>query len=197
MGIVKSIWFWILVVAISYGCRQSSFSSKQELIEYLNDPENGLIHQIESGGFQVEVKYHPIDLIALREYKSGQGTDFQLVRAEYEEQLYFKIRIKPIGGSESNPTYAVRQLQQLQQIGRLPIKVNNTISAIDVFSDPFISHGKEMHYLVVFDRNEVYNADNEKISLSVNLAQIAGQSYTFYYSLKDIQDFPLLKITEL
>ncbi|WP_299181213.1 lipoprotein [uncultured Aquimarina sp.] len=83
----------ILVTALLLSsCSNKSFDSKEDLWNYLNNPENKYIHTKTVNGVNFSIVYKPTDLLVDQEL-SGQVSAKKIdsLRSKYDQYLYFNL----------------------------------------------------------------------------------------------------------
>lgn len=92
MKIDSKIWF-LLCGFILLSCQQKKFESKEELIDYLSNPENGYFFKKSVNGYDFSLMYRPTDLLVEQELGNKTTTQVTVdsLREKYNKYLYFNL----------------------------------------------------------------------------------------------------------
>lgn len=91
----------IITIFCFYSCSNKTFETKEQLIEYLTDPENGYYQNKQVNGYKFSLLYKPTDLLVEQEIGStSRDTESSLedrkekvkvLREKYQNQMYFTL----------------------------------------------------------------------------------------------------------
>ena len=99
----------ILVVIIGSACNKTL--TPKELISYVNNPDNGLVHEKEINGIKLKLAYKPHQLLAFQEIMAIDSltkVKEREITKRYNQQHYFVLSISQ-GGKEILSSAADRQ----------------------------------------------------------------------------------------
>ncbi|WP_234424254.1 hypothetical protein [Aquimarina sp. Aq107] len=82
----------LAIALIIASCSNTTFNTKEELWNYLNNPENKYIHTKTVNGVDFSIVYKPTDLLVDQEL-SGQVSAKKIdsLRSKYDQYLYFNL----------------------------------------------------------------------------------------------------------
>lgn len=87
----------LLMLAFS-ACGPKSFDSKEALLVYLKDTDNGYHFQKSINGIDYSLNYRPTDLMVLQSTEDGLQTDnIAELRKKYADYLYFNLSMSANG----------------------------------------------------------------------------------------------------
>lgn len=93
----------LLITLLFSSCTQKSFDSKEELISYLKNPENGLFETKVVNDIEFQILYQPTDLLVQRELDTIQNKNLiSTLRKKYSENIYFNLSISKRGNELLN-----------------------------------------------------------------------------------------------
>ncbi|WP_299223292.1 hypothetical protein [uncultured Aquimarina sp.] len=89
---MKQTLYIILAGLLLSSCSTKTFDNKEELWNYLNNPENEYIHTKTVNGVDFSLIYKPTDLLVDQEL-SGETDDAKIdsLRSKYDQYLYFNL----------------------------------------------------------------------------------------------------------
>lgn len=90
------VWFTVLLLSLT-SCLQKTFSTKQDLWKYIQNPENGYTHSTRVNGVDYTVYYKPTDLLVDQELDSVHAAAVQQLREHYGKYLYFTLMLSKNG----------------------------------------------------------------------------------------------------
>jgi hypothetical protein len=82
-----------MVCLLFLSCNQKQFDSREELLEYLQDEENGYIQKKAVNGVDFSLMYRPTDLIVSQMLQPKKLNEVDSLRMEYKNYLYFNLSI--------------------------------------------------------------------------------------------------------
>ncbi|HNP66308.1 MAG TPA: hypothetical protein PKH16_00250 [Aequorivita sp.] len=89
---MKLFAIFLILVAFS-ACNQKTFDSKEALLKYLQDEDNGYIQKKTVNGVDFSLMYRPTDLIVSQMLKSKKLNEADSLRKVYKDYLYFNLSI--------------------------------------------------------------------------------------------------------
>jgi hypothetical protein len=73
-------------------CTKENFTSKEELLEFVTNPENGYLQEKQVNGIKYNLLYKPTDLLVAQELRdSFSMDDVSRLRKKYDPYLYFNL----------------------------------------------------------------------------------------------------------
>lgn len=84
----------ILLTALLFSCSQKQFDSKEELVAYIKDPENGYVQEKQVNGVDIKLMYRPTDLLVAQELRGSKEPErIDSLRRKYNDYLYFNLSL--------------------------------------------------------------------------------------------------------
>lgn len=197
--IVFALFFTLL------GCHRAV--REERLIEYIKDPDHGLIQEKAVNDVQIRVYYRPSDLLVSQELRArGEVSDslIRKYRGEYGSNLYFAVSMMKNGG-EVLSSYAGNQQEYGSMVQQLAFgldqKVLLTSSAGDtlhllnyVFPRTY-GYAPTTDLLFVFEKKNLDSS--EWISLKLEDFGLSTGDLRFKFYTRDLQRVPSLKFEKL
>ncbi|AWX45720.1 hypothetical protein HME9304_02747 [Flagellimonas maritima] len=154
---------FILLVSMVSSCRSKSFDSKEALLVYLKDTDNGYHFQKSINGIDYSLTYRPTDLMVLQSTEDGPQTDnVAEFRKKYADYLYFNLGMSANGkellshnlGSRAEFGAMVNQLafgmaEKVNLIGQQ----RDTLPLLDYVFPRTYGMGNRTNMLLVYERN--------------------------------------------
>ncbi|WP_412560641.1 hypothetical protein [Winogradskyella sp. MIT101101] len=92
-----TMYLLILALALCLGCSQNTFSSKNELMNFINDESNGYVQYKSINGVDFGLMYRPVDLLIQQEIdkdiKNNNKKNIDSLRNKYSNYLYLNLNI--------------------------------------------------------------------------------------------------------
>lgn len=145
--------------------------SKEELIQYVNDENHGLIKTKEFGDVKLELIYKPNDFLIQQELSSKKQfseEEIQEVKNNFNKALYFTLNVSK-GGKELEMSAIQSQDQfakRIEQLSfgmreRIQIKTSNKseIPLLDYVYPRMYGMTGQTTMLLVFDKEQVINEE--------------------------------------
>ncbi len=88
----------LIILICLTSCNENIFESKEDFLNYLNDPDNGYFQNKNINGFNVSLTYRPTDLLVHQEI--GTSMDYSKIeklRAKYKDYMYFTLGLSSNG----------------------------------------------------------------------------------------------------
>ena len=196
---------WLLLaftgLLILLGACTPANLSKEELIQYVQKPSNGLHKKQDANGINVSVHYRPTDLLVDQELGEKRDADeIQRLKDKYGEYAYFILNLD-VEGKEALYKASQDQMsfsQNLQTLSfRMSEYVNLTTSTQDtipvadyVFNRTF-GLGSGSSLMFVFNKEKM--KDSDWISFNLNEFGMNTGDQRFRFQMKDLQAIPKLK----
>ncbi|MEL6809713.1 MAG: hypothetical protein AAFP76_00065 [Bacteroidota bacterium] len=200
---MRGAYLILFVLAIfATGCQQKSFDTKEELLSYISDPENGYLQKKQVNGVEISLMYRPVDLTVIQELE-GVSTKASIdsLRAFYQENVYFNLSLSKNGREllsavPSNRHEFGAMVNQLSfgmdQKIHLYNKNKDTINMKDYVYPRMYGMTHATSMLLVFPRDEVVK-DNGELTLSIEDIGVKTGEVKFKMSVRKIKDEPMLQ----
>ncbi|MBN8696068.1 MAG: hypothetical protein J0L87_06025 [Bacteroidetes bacterium] len=166
-------WILILFAVLFFSC-QSEFRDVQELNNYIQKSENGLIRVNKLGDIEIVVRYIPGDLFIKREFDSGTK-DIDLLKMKYYNNYYFVLTMKVNGQDLLNNTAVDKELFSklnnelsfnLDERVKLVDQKDDTVQLSDFVFPKMYEFSKSTEILMVFKRDQI-KTKNFKIIVDI------------------------------
>ncbi len=197
--------FVITILLLTVSCKRTLTESK--LINYIKNPDNGLIQNKAINEVEIRVYYRPSDLLVAQELKAkGKVTDslIKAYRGEYGNNLYFAMSIMKGGGEVLSSFAGNRQeygamVQQLafglDQKVLMTTSSGDTLHLLDYIFPRTYGHAPTTDLLFVFENKKLDNS--EWISLKLEEFGLSTGDLRFKFYTKDLKRVPKLKFEQL
>lgn len=189
----------------SLGCT-AEYLSKEELIEFIADEDNGLSKNNDLNGFQLKVSYRPTDLLVLNEVGENripQKEALESLRNKYKDYHYF---ILSISGGKKEALYSGLENQghygELVQIlsyrmgnfVNLTTSQKDTVFIADYTYQPTYGMGEATNLLFVFSDEEIKSPEWVQFNLKEFGLGLGNQNFRF--NMQDLKQAPKLKFNQ-
>lgn len=87
------IFVLFITFLIFFSCNQKTFNSKEELLQYLQNEENGYIQKKTVNGVDFSLMYKPTDLLVSQMLLSKNINNIDSLRKKHSDYLYFNLSI--------------------------------------------------------------------------------------------------------
>lgn len=152
---------FVLLALFLLACSSKELS-RDELIEFVSDADNGILKHANSNGYDIELQYQPIDLLFADELDSKR-TDFvqkrDSLKNAYRNFYYFKLSISK--GQQSIERYFAASPDKYKLlIAHLTSTIgadfrltcgNNTMPVFDIVYTPFYGTSQTTNVMLVFE----------------------------------------------
>lgn len=174
----------------------------EELIEYVNEEDNGLIKTKQLGKTIVELVYKPSDLLIQQDLSNKENStqeEIEKIKSNYNNSLYFTLNLSvdgqelEVGGLQSKEKFAKRvELLSFGMRDRIQIKTskNDSVSLLDYAYPRMYGVTGKSTMLLVFDRSQA--TDGEWFDVIVNGYDLGVGINKFRFNTKDIEEVPQL-----
>lgn len=192
---------FLIATALSTSCNSSL--SKQELTDYVNDPENNLSKTVQVNGIDYTLKYKPTDLIIdqfLSIEKLVNKSEVDSLQKLFKNHLYFKLMIS---SNQKEVLNALRYDKQLfgRTLNQLAFTMdkklvltntrNDTIPLIDYSYARTFGTGSSEDLLFVFNDKE--NRLKQELTFTLKEFGLGSGNLKFRFNKKDIDHIPSLR----
>lgn len=180
--------------------------SKQELVTYLNEKENGLRQEQEVNGTKVTLTYQPASLLVVRELEDGQEPADTLIKeleSKYAGSYYFFLKFSRDNkeairqlGSFSRYSDMVQVLAfQMSNFVNLTTPQRDTLELSDYLFDQTYGMSDGNTILLSFDKQKIEKSS----ALEINIGEcgFGTGSLKFILDKKDIDKVPTLDYSKL
>jgi hypothetical protein len=158
----RSILVLLLAVLVSSCFYHTGHASKEELVQYILNPENSLVKTEQRDGFEVQVLYRPNDLIAEQMTVSKTQPEWDSISRELASYRYFIVKISK--DNKELETYAATSPElHLKLIEHLnggiaqdfvAIFEKDTLEVDQVVYTPFFGSANQTSFMLVFNIGE-------------------------------------------
>lgn len=185
-----------------YGCgiTEKESLNKEELLKYINEPDNGLTKEQEVNGVKIKVSFYPSSLLAAQE--QTDSIPAEKLKARYGGYYYFKARFS------KNGKEAIRQLgdfgkySDMVQVlafrmnGYINLTTSNrdTLSMADYFFDQTYGMSDANTLMLVFNKNDLKSAN--KFDINIAECGFGTGALRFSFRKEDLEKLPELKDNE-
>lgn len=83
--------FLFMLCIFFLSCNQKQFDSKEAILKYLQDEDNGYIHKKTVNGVDFSLMYRPTDLVVSQMLQSKSINEIDSLRKKYANYLYFNL----------------------------------------------------------------------------------------------------------
>ncbi|MCK4662305.1 MAG: hypothetical protein KAT68_05530 [Bacteroidales bacterium] len=178
--------------------------TKQEMFDYLKNPENGLLQEKTINGINIKVMFKPSSLFVLQEINNDTTINdekIQKLKEQYNKYLYFIISFSQ-NKQELLNLFAGNQQQFGAMVNQLAFDMDNNVSLISSKKDtlPLMDYiyprlygmSNSTDILFVFKKEELKNFEWLKLTIKDFGLKIGDTKYKFY--IKAFKKIPELKI---
>lgn len=166
---------FILLIIFS-ACNQNTFDSKEELLSYLTDPDNGFSYKRKINSLDMVLTYRPTDLtIYSQASQSISLSQIDSLRREYGKNIYFSLSLS-IDNREILTSLSSRSLEYNEVTNELLFGIGDKVHLFNNQSDTIelLGHvmprvygkGKSNNVMLIFPRDEEF-INSEQVFLSV------------------------------
>lgn len=86
--------FGILICFVSISCQQKTFDTKEELLAYVANPENGYMQRKNINGVDFSITYRPTDMLVLQSLgDDANDKELDSLRNKYKQYMYFNLSL--------------------------------------------------------------------------------------------------------
>jgi hypothetical protein len=196
-----SVSFLIILLGLVCSCAQKKVGER-ELVQYINDPGNGVCHAIEKGDIKYKLTYRPTDLIALQNFSNRTSitdSSFNVAKKHYDDYLYFILSISRNGKDYLDPSPSLASDLNILafNLGDYILMVEgdrDTIPLADFHTPRLYGISKQTQILLVFNK-----PSNIRNQIRVHLKSI-GEGTTpidFVIKKSDLDRLPQLDLKSI
>ncbi|MEZ2339360.1 hypothetical protein AB6735_27195 [Mucilaginibacter sp. RCC_168] len=184
---------FLILISVSVSCKKK-ISNNADLMEYISNPENGLVKTVEINKIKAELRYKPWQLMSVNQNKiQKQATENAEIAMR--NKYFFVLSLS------ANDKELLRQLpfnQYSEMVQVLAFRMMNYISLMPDDKKPIVPEGclfqqtygmaHANQLLIIFDKTKLETAKQLKIKIKEFGLRIGDLN--FQINNKDIQDLP-------
>lgn len=169
--------FFLLSVFLFISCKQKTFNTENELMEYLKVEKNGYLQHKEVNGYNFTLLYKPIDLIVNQELKDNVNRHkLQSLRNKYNEFMYLNLSVSKnnqellssVPKNENEFGALVNQLSfEMGEKIHLYTQTRDTLDMIDFIYPRLYGMSKATNIMFVFPRSKM-DEKNEYLNFTIS-----------------------------
>lgn len=161
-----------IILLLVFSCSYKQFKSKKDLLNYINNPENGYVQVKIINGVKYSLSYRPTDLLVLQEINNKKYSNEKIdeLKEEYSKHMYFNLSIS-LGSKELLTVVPKNRNEFGDMVTQLVFgmhdkvhlytQLKDTINLKDFIYPRMYGMGKATTIMFVYPRNEEYfNQDN-------------------------------------
>jgi hypothetical protein len=188
-----------LILLSLFACKPA-FVSNEDLISFVDDPDNGLRKTVSIGGNTIIVTHKPTDLLVYQETKNNlvDFREIQKLRKNYDQNLYFTLSLSR-GNKEALHQVGPDQFSDL--VRTLSFEMANyvtvttssadTIPVSDFILNRTFGYGNRTNLLFVFSNEKSIN--QEWIQFNLNEFGMGTGNQRFRFAMDDLEEIPKIK----
>lgn len=193
--------FAIFLISFAFSaCYQKTFDSKEVLMKYLQNEENGYIQKKTVNGVDFSLMYRPTDLFINQELRKFKKTnDIDSLRRKYNNYFYFNLVISK-NQQDILSSMVTEKIEYDSMVNQLFFGIkekmhlvyeNDTLPILDYIYPRNYGMSNNTSILLVYPKLKYKDEDNLKFILE-DLGLYTGD-VTFKLSLSNILDEPQLR----
>lgn len=193
----------VMLVVVCVGCKQESLSNR-ELIMYINDPANGMIHELKQADLNLKASYYPSSLVAAQELDGEwpESDSSNEIKAAFDRNLYFllslsikeKDALQVLAGDVTYPELLNTLSFRMDQFVNITTSMKDTIYVSDFTLNRTYGLSGSTDLIFSFDREKTKEA--EWIRLNVYEFGLGTGNQRFRFQMKAIRNVPDLKLDD-
>ncbi|WP_417873532.1 hypothetical protein [Xanthomarina gelatinilytica] len=168
---------FLLSVFLFISCKQKTFNTEDELLEYLKVEENGYLQHKAVNGYNFKLLYKPIDLIVNQELKDNvTSLKIHSLRNKYNEFMYLNLSISKnnqellssVPKNENEFGALVNQLSfEMGEKIHLYTQTKDTLDMVDFIYPRLYGMSKATNIMFVFPRSKM-DKKNEYLNFTIS-----------------------------
>ena len=191
----------IFLTLIFFSCGSKSFDSKDELVAYLQDVDNGYRFKKSINGIDFSLTYRPTDLMVLQFIDdSDQKAKVDRLREKYSDYLYFNLNMSANG--KELLSYNIQNRTEFgAKVNQLAFGMSEKMTLVSQDRDPLplldyvyprtYGMGTSTEMLLVFENKS--NTLQDYLLLSIGDLGLGTGEVSFKIETKKIKNQPTLK----
>ncbi|MEN0052353.1 MAG: hypothetical protein AAGC65_01725 [Mucilaginibacter sp.] len=194
----KVNWIWcssafLIVIGLGTSCK-TKINTRADLIQYINDPENGLVKTLEINGIKAELRYKPGALMKINSGNWPKLTGNNMDRA-IKNKVFFVFGLSA-GNKEVLKQLPFTKYSELVQV--MSFQMTNYINLTPDENDPVspegclfqqtygMAHANQL--LLVFDQAKLKNVKH--LYIKIKEFGLGTGDLNFQMNTQDINDLP-------
>ena len=174
-------------------------------IDYVQDPQNGLVKESNINTITYKLQYWPQDIFVYQEYLNHKtdDPDIDSIKSRYDHFVYFKLSIS-YGGSDIFKVLNTYQKQELVKtilslnFHRVKLKSGSgcEFPLVDCRLNRYFEFSKPSEIMFVFQKSALLENSNH-IKFNMDDIGLGSGELCFEFNTRQIEKIPLLKIDKL
>lgn len=185
------------MISVSVSCKKK-ISSNADLIEYINNPENGLVKTVEINKIKVELRYKPWQLMLVKQNKLPKqinGSPENTMKDKYFFVLSLsadnKELLRQLPFNQYSEMVQVLAFRMMGYISLIPDDKKPIVPEDCLFQQTYgIAHANQL--LIVFDKTKLEAA--KQLQIKIKEFGLGIGNLNFQINNKDIQDISSITI---
>jgi|GEM_PF-706199 len=193
--------FVVLVSSVFTGCNRP-YTHEQDLLSYVQNPDNGLVQQRIVNETHISVMLRPTDLLVAQEIRHAPELPYSIdsLRAMYSDKLYFVLSFSNKGNEIENQflndrnqyqkavAYAAAGMQQ----DIAAVAGNDTVPLIGYIYPRMYGSTEKNDIMLVFERDRLLKPNAFRLLIKDRMFGLGIQEFVFHK--EDIDKIPALKL---
>jgi len=173
-----------LLFIILTGCSGISFKTDKELLQYLNDEDNGYVQNKTINGVKFTLLNRPVDLLVNQEIDSSNVEKIEAIREKYKNYFYMNLSIQK-NNQELLSVIPTDKAGFAELVNKLSFDINqnihlytssrDTIQMSDFVYPRTFGMSKSTTILLVYPRNKITLKDDFLVLSLANLNLGTGE----------------------
>jgi hypothetical protein len=188
---------FLIMISVSVSCKKK-ISSNADLIEYINNPENGLVKTVEINKIKVELRYKPWQLMLVKQNKLPKqinGSPENTMKDKYFFVLSLsadnKELLRQLPFNQYSEMVQVLAFRMMGYISLIPDDKKPIVPEDCLFQQTYgIAHANQL--LIVFDKTKLEAA--KQLQIKIKEFGLGIGNLNFQINNKDIQDISSITI---
>lgn len=191
-----------LTVLVSSCFYRTRYATKEELVQYILNPENNLIKTEQRNGFDVQVLYRPNDLIAEQMTVAGTQPEWDSLSQALSPYRYFIVKLSKDNRelethAASSPELHLKLIEYLN--GGIAqdftaIAGKDTLEVDQVVYTPFFGSANQTSFMLVFNTSD---SKPSAIALIYNDSFFGLGRFEFEFEHTDLNRIPRLTLNSI
>lgn len=191
---------FLLILGFTWACVPTEVETERELIEFVQNPDNGLRESTEVNNIKVTVIYKPTDLLVSQEIRDKPVDDSRLtaLKKKYGSYHYFTVSFsqdnkEALHTQNGMDVYSdlVQTLSfKMQDYVTLTTSASDTIPVADFMLNRTFGMSSSTDLLFVFSKEK--SAGKDWVQFNLNEFGLNTGNQRFRFQKKDLDDIPTL-----
>jgi hypothetical protein len=199
--------FKVLLLAVPVVCFLSCNKpvDKQTLISYVNDPDNGLKKEIQSGDYKISLTYKPTDLLVEQEIGNDTALTTETIEAKRKQFDAYHYFVLTMSAGEKDMLYSgAGGTNYSEMVTKINFRLREYIYAIQdkkdtlVLADYYIPNlygmGGKTQILLAFEKAKEEEQANKALAIKIKELGFGMGEQQFEFKEKDFVNIPSLKL---